>query len=71
MKKTVLINFYAGPGAGKSTTSAKIFAALKDRGECAELIQEYVKTWAWEGKKLDLLIPFILMPVKCKRKRTF
>lgn len=44
------INIYAGPGAGKSTFAAKIFAELKIRGCDVEHVAEYVKTWAHEGR---------------------
>lgn len=47
---TLVINLFGGPGSGKSTTAAAIFAALKNRGVRAELVREYVKGWAWEGK---------------------
>jgi hypothetical protein len=47
---TLVVNLYAGPGAGKSTTAAKIFALLKDAGQNVELVSEYVKQWAWEKK---------------------
>ena len=32
MKSTLLVNLYAGPGAGKSTGAAYIFAKLKMAG---------------------------------------
>ena len=38
-----------GPGSGKSTTAAEMFAELKKRGVSCELITEYVKQWAWRG----------------------
>ena len=44
------INFYAGPGAGKSTISARVFAELKIRGYDVEHIPEYVKVWAHEKR---------------------
>ena len=44
------INFFAGPGAGKSTTAARTFAELKVRGHDVEHIPEYIKTWAHEGR---------------------
>ena len=50
--KTYLINLWAGPGAGKSTTAAGVFERLKLRGESCELITEYVKAWAWRGEKI-------------------
>jgi len=38
------INFLAGPGAGKSTTTAWIFSELKLRQVSVELVTEYVKS---------------------------
>jgi hypothetical protein len=45
-----VICLYGGPGTGKSTTAAHIFALLKQGGINAELVSEYVKEWAWEGR---------------------
>lgn len=42
------VNFIGGPGAGKSTMAAYVFAMLKMRGKNVELVQEYVKLWAYE-----------------------
>lgn len=47
---SLVINLYGGPGTGKSTGAALLFAAMKNAGLNAELIQEYVKGWAWEGR---------------------
>ena len=47
---TKVINFYAGPGTGKSTTAASLFAEMKLQGYSVELVREYVKNWAWEGR---------------------
>lgn len=50
------ICLYGGPGTGKSTTSSNLFAYFKrlcvdgERDLQLELIQEYIKTWAWEGR---------------------
>ena len=52
MKKTKVINLYAGPGAGKTTTATKLFGYLKSNYIDCELIHEYVKEWVWEGKKI-------------------
>lgn len=52
-KKTVVISLFGGPGSGKSTSAAYIFSLFKNKGYVAELVQEYVKTWAWEGRKID------------------
>tara|TARA_Y100000034_G_C6812397_1_gene365195 strand:+ start:379 stop:906 length:528 start_codon:yes stop_codon:yes gene_type:complete len=44
------VNFFAGPGAGKSTVAARAFAELKIRGHDVEHIPEFVKTMAHEGR---------------------
>lgn len=48
---TIVANLLAGPGCGKSTVAAKLFAALKSQHASAELVSEYVKNWAWEERK--------------------
>lgn len=48
-RTTTIVNLSGGPGSGKSTTAAAVFAALKGRGVSCELITEYVKQWAWRG----------------------
>lgn len=45
-----VVNLFAGPGTGKSTTAAALFAELKYRNVNAELIQEAAKDAAWEGR---------------------
>lgn len=47
---TIVINFFAGPGSGKSTTAAALYSEMKLQGYSVELVREYVKNWAWEGK---------------------
>lgn len=49
---TTIVSLYGGPGTGKSTNAAKLFAAIKsiEGGPSAELNQEYVKQWAWEKR---------------------
>tara|TARA_B100000614_G_scaffold262909_1_gene300540 strand:+ start:101097 stop:101774 length:678 start_codon:yes stop_codon:yes gene_type:complete len=50
------ICLYGGPGTGKSTTASDLFAEFKrmcvdsEVDRQFELIQEFVKQWAWEGK---------------------
>ena len=48
------INFYGGPGVGKSTLAARVFAGLKQSGVTAELVTEFIKPWAYEGIELDV-----------------
>ena len=47
---STIISLYGGPGTGKSTSAAHLFALLKMEGVNAELVQEYVKQWAWEKR---------------------
>lgn len=49
MSNTLCVNFYAGPGAGKSTIAAELFVALKKQHINCELITEYAKKKIWEG----------------------
>ena len=46
------INFFGGPGVGKSTLAARLFAYLKRNGESVDLVQEVVKQWAYEKKQI-------------------
>jgi hypothetical protein len=44
----IVINLFAGPGVGKSTTAARIFAELKLRGVNCEMALEFAKDKVWE-----------------------
>lgn len=50
--KQKVINFFAGPGAGKSTMAAALFAALKFRQESVEVALEWIKGPEYEGRNL-------------------
>ncbi len=43
-----VINLFAGPGAGKSTTAAGLFNHLKVAGKRAELVTEFAKELVYE-----------------------
>lgn len=45
-------NLFAGPGAGKSTTAARVFAELKMRQISVEHVGEYVKSWAYQKREI-------------------
>ncbi len=49
---TKVINLFGGSGLGKSTTAALIFGEMKLAGLHCELVREFVKEWAWEGRKI-------------------
>jgi len=48
MKKTIVINLFAGPGTGKSSLMGGIFSELKWRGVDCEQAPEYAKEKVWE-----------------------
>lgn len=54
-QNTLYVNFFAGPGAGKTTAAWAIAAELKKAGIEAEYVAEYAKELVWEGnnKLLD------------------
>ena len=54
--KPKIVNFYGGPGAGKSTSAAATFAALKLKRINCELIQEFVKEAAWENRSKKIFM---------------
>ena len=51
----IVVNLFAGPGSGKSTTCAGVFAKLKLAGVNCEMALEYAKDKVWEesNKVLD------------------
>jgi hypothetical protein len=44
----IVVNLFAGPGVGKSTTAARIFAELKMHGVNCEMALEFAKDKVWE-----------------------
>ena len=52
--QTKVVNFIGGPGIGKTTLCALIFAELKKKGFIVEYVQEYAKHLVWT-KDFELL----------------
>ena len=50
MRDTLIINLLGGPGVGKSTTAAAVFAELKKAGLDCELVTEFAKDLVWEER---------------------
>ena len=47
----IVINFFAGPSSGKSTTAAYVFSQLKSKGISCEYINQYAKDCVYEGRE--------------------
>lgn len=54
LKDTLVVNAFAGPGAGKTTSALALVSELKKMGVDAEYISEYAKELVYDGK-FDLL----------------
>lgn len=52
--KPLMINFYAGPSAGKSVAALELTAALKKAGYNVEYVSEYAKELVLEGRTSEL-----------------
>lgn len=70
MKRKLLVNLFGGPGTGKSTTAAHLFALCKHEGINCELIREYIKDWVWEGRDLHELDQFYIAIKQCRKEYT-
>jgi nicotinamide riboside kinase len=51
MTNTLVINLFGGPGCGKSTTMARLFADLKSRGYNVEMVSEFAKDLVYEQRQ--------------------
>lgn len=49
-KDTLVVNLFGGPGTGKSTLMAAIFARLKSKGYDCEMCPEFAKELVWENR---------------------
>lgn len=49
--KTLIVNIFGGPGAGKSTTMAGVFSELKRHDVDCEQVTEFAKDLVWEDRQ--------------------
>jgi len=54
MPETLVVNFFAGPGAGKTTYAWEVAAELKKRNIVTEYVPEYAKELVWDDRR-DML----------------
>jgi len=62
-----VINLFAGPGAGKSTTAAGLFHLMKVAQMNVELVTEYAKEMTWE-KRNNILTDQLYILAKQHRR---
>lgn len=62
-----VINFIAGPGAGKSTVAAGLFHVMKRAGDNVELVSEYAKDMTWEERGNILLDQMYILAKQNRR----
>lgn len=62
-----VINLFAGPGAGKSTTAAGLFYKMKRLSLSVELVTEYAKEKVYENA-LDIMADQLYLLAKQNRK---
>lgn len=62
-----IINLWAGPGAGKSTTASGLFFLMKQRGINVELVSEYAKELTWD-KRFNTLSDQLYVTAKQNRR---
>lgn len=62
-----VINLFGGPGTGKSTTAADLFATMKWDNRNVELVDEYAKQITWDDRK-SILNDQLYMTAKQNRK---
>lgn len=54
-----IINFFGGPGCGKSSSSAQLFAMMKHDSHNVELVTEYAKHLTWSKSQSIKCQPFV------------
>lgn len=59
-KKTIVVNLFAGPGAGKSTGACYVFSRLKMIGLDCEYVSEFAKDKVWEHNEEVLKCQFYI-----------
>lgn len=66
---TTIVNFWGGPGSGKSIAAAQAYIDLSKLGYEVELIREYIKDWVWEDRKRFPLDQTYIMGKQMRREQ--
>lgn len=65
----LVVNLFAGPGAGKSTLAAGVFHLLKAKNKNVELVTEFAKECCWEGNETAVACPEYVFGTQYYRQR--
>jgi hypothetical protein len=65
-----VINLWAGPGAGKSTTAAGLFFLMKLTGRRVELVTEYAKEVVYDQDPTRIKNQLLILAKQCSRQAT-
>lgn len=68
--KTFVVNLLGGSGLGKSTTAALVYGEMKLSRYSVELVREFVKEWAWAGRKVGPLDQGIIYGNQLEREKS-
>jgi nicotinamide riboside kinase len=68
IKKTKVINLFAGSGVGKSTLAMSLTSYLKLRSIHAEYVDEYMKKLAWEKRMPEKFDQISILGQQAKRE---
>lgn len=63
----IIVNLWAGPGAGKSTAAAGLFHIMKTNNERCELVTEYAKELVYERR--DMTDQLLILAQQNRRLR--
>lgn len=66
---TTIINIFGGPGTGKSSCAANVFALLKAKDLNVELVREYVKDFVWENRQRYPMDQIYIMGKQMRREQ--
>lgn len=66
MKNTKVFSLFGGPGCGKSTLATQLYSKMKLNGYSVELVREYVKGWAYEGRKINKFDQIYIFGKQCR-----
>jgi tRNA uridine 5-carbamoylmethylation protein Kti12 len=68
MSKLKVVNLFGGPGCGKSTTRAELFALFKKSGHNVEEVTEFAKDLTWEKNQTAFADQLFLLANQNRRQ---